>query len=148
MTVAEGQSGIPDWLTSVPYKVAGEWRAGGAGKTFWPDYRDPNLQREHARLIGALGDRYNGHPAVDHVDIGTVGCWGEWNTACLSDIDSIIDVYKPRGGKERQQIATALTQLIDHHLLPGRRCRFGTGNLRGATHCPSAVSTAHRRRSG
>lgn len=116
MTVAEGQSGIPDWLTSAPYEVAGEWRPGGGGKTFWPDYRDATLQREHARLIGALGDRYNGHPAVDHVDIGTVGCWGEWNTACLSDVDNIIDVYNPSGSKERQQIEKAYTQLIDHHL--------------------------------
>ncbi|MBT8451125.1 MAG: DUF4832 domain-containing protein [Deltaproteobacteria bacterium] len=116
MTVAEGKSGLPDWLTSAPYEVAGQWRAGGAGKTFWPDYRDGTLQREHARLIGALGNRYNGHPAVDHVDIGTVGCWGEWNTACLSDVDSIIDVYEPGSRKERKEIAEALTQLIDHHL--------------------------------
>jgi hypothetical protein len=116
MTVAEGESGLPDWLTNAPYEVAGQWRAGGGGKTFWPDYRDATLQREHARLIGALGDRYNGHPAVDHIDIGTVGCWGEWNTACLSDVESVIDVYEPTGRKERQQIVAALTQLIDHHL--------------------------------
>ena len=116
MTVAEGKSGLPDWLTGPPYEVAGQWRAGGAGKTFWPDYRDGTLQREHARLIGALGNRYNGHPAVDHVDIGTVGCWGEWNTACLSDEDSIIDVYDPGSRKERKQIAEALRRLIDHHL--------------------------------
>ena len=116
MTVAEGKSGLPDWLTGAPYEVAGQWRAGGGGKTFWPDYRDGTLQREHARLIGALGDRYNGHPAVDHVDIGTVGCWGEWNTACLSDEDSIIDVYDPRSRKERAQIAEALMRLVDHHL--------------------------------
>lgn len=116
MTVDEGKSGLPDWLIREPYEVVGQWRPGGGGKTFWPDYRDATLQREHARLIGALGERYNGHPAVDHVDIGTVGCWGEWNTACLSDVDSIIEVYKPTGSKERKQIAKALTQLIDHHL--------------------------------
>ncbi len=116
MTVAEGQSGIPDWLTSAPYDVAGQWRQGDGGRVFWPDYRDPTFQREHARLISALGDRYDGHPAVDHVDIGTVGCWGEWNTACLSNAESLVDVYKPGNHKERQQIVTALTRLIDHHL--------------------------------
>jgi hypothetical protein len=116
MTVAEGKSGLPDWLTSKPNEVSGKWRPGGGGDTFWPDYRDANFQREHARLIGALGKRYNGHPAVDHIDIGTVGCWGEWNTACLSNVDSIIEVYEPSGRKERQEIVTALTQLVDHHL--------------------------------
>jgi hypothetical protein len=116
MTVDEGKSGLPDWLTRAPYEVSGEWRPGGGGKTFWPDYRDPTLQREHARFIAALGSRYDGHPAVDSIDIGTVGCWGEWNTACLTDVDNIIDVYDPSGRKERQEIVTALTQLIDHHL--------------------------------
>jgi hypothetical protein len=45
-----------------------------------------------------------------------VGCWGEWNTACLSNVDGIIEVYEPSGRKERKEITTALTQLIDHHL--------------------------------
>lgn len=116
MTVADGQSGIPDWLTKAPYNASGQWHPGDGGRVFWPDYRDATFQREHARLISALGKRYNGHPAVDHIDIGTVGCWGEWNTACVSDADSLIDVYKPANRKERQQIVTALTQLIDHHL--------------------------------
>jgi hypothetical protein len=116
MTVAEVKSGLPDWLLTAPYEVAGDWRKGDGGSTFWPDYRDPTLQREHARLISALGKRYDGHPAVDQVDIGTVGCWGEWNTGCLSDVDSIIDVYEPSGRNERRRIETAFTQLIDHHL--------------------------------
>ncbi len=116
MTVKEVESGLPEWLLTAPYEVAGQWREAEGGKAFWPDYRDPTLQREHARLISALGKRYDGHPAVDHVDIGTVGCWGEWNTACLSGVDSIIDVYEPSGREERRAIETAYTQLIDHHL--------------------------------
>ena len=116
MTVEGGKSGVPDWLTKPPYDVSGEWRPGRDGDTFWPDYRDATFQHEHARLINALGNRYNGHPAIDHVDIGTVGCWGEWNTACLSNVENVVDVYRPWGRKERKRIATALTQLIDHHL--------------------------------
>ena len=101
MTVAEGKSGLPDWLMSGPNEISGQWLEGGGGKTFWPDYRDATFQREHARLIEALARRYDGHPAVDHVDIGTVGCWGEWNTACLSGVESIVEVYAPSGQKER-----------------------------------------------
>lgn len=116
MTVSEGKAGLPDWLMSGPKEVSGQWLEGGGGKTFWPDYRDATFQREHSRLIKALASRYNGHPAVDHIDIGTVGCWGEWNTACLSGIDSIVEVYEPSGQKERQEIQAAYTRLIDDHL--------------------------------
>ncbi len=116
MTVDEGRSGVPDWLISAPYKVAGQWQQGDGENTFWPDYRDGTFQSEHARFVEALGNRYNGHPAVDHVDIGTVGCWGEWNTACLQNNKGIIDVYEPANGTERKEIETALTQIIDHYL--------------------------------
>jgi hypothetical protein len=116
MTVEEGKSGLPDWLMSGPDAVGGDWFDGGAGKTFWPDYRDAVLQREHARLIEALAQRYDGHPAVDHIDIGTVGCWGEWNTACLSGVESIIEVYRPSSRKERRKITAAYERLIDDHL--------------------------------
>lgn len=116
MTVDEAKAGLPEWLTSAPYNVKGAWRPGGGGNTFWPDYRDPTFQREHARLVAALAKRYDGHPAVDHVDVGSVGCWGEWNTACLSDEESIVEVYEPSGGKERTEIKTAFQSLIDHHL--------------------------------
>ncbi|MGB5810945.1 MAG: DUF4832 domain-containing protein [Polyangiales bacterium] len=112
MTVEEGKSGLPEWLTT----ESGQWRDGSGGSTYWPDYRDDTFQREHARFIAALGKRYNGHPAVDHIDIGTVGCWGEWNTACLTDVDSIVEVYKPSGRKARAEIKAAMTRLIDHHL--------------------------------
>jgi hypothetical protein len=111
MVIEEGGAGVPDWLLAAPHSAQGVTVDG----TFWPDYRDPSFQAEHARLLGALGDRYDDHPAVDHVDIGTVGCWGEWNTACLSGADSIIDVYQPSSDAERDAIATAYRQVIDDH---------------------------------
>lgn len=109
MTIEEGAAGIPDWMLAAPYAVAGQ-RFGG---TFWPDYRDPTFLAEHARFVRALGARYDDHPAVDHVDIGSVGCWGEWNTACLTGVDSIIEVYAPASDAERDDIAAAYRQLID-----------------------------------
>ena len=27
-------------------------------------------------------EQYGRSLDIDHVDIGSVGCWGEWNTAC------------------------------------------------------------------
>ncbi len=33
----------------------------------------------HLHLIQRLGARYDGHPDLDHVDLGSVGWWGEWH---------------------------------------------------------------------
>ncbi len=112
MVIEEGGMGVPQWLTEEPYNIAGEWIDG----MFWPDVRDPTYQAEHQRFIGALGERYNGHPAVDHVDIGTVGCWGEWNTACLASADGLFDVYSPQNTAEEDEIQAGYEALIDHHL--------------------------------
>lgn len=109
MTIEEGGYGIPDWLVST---IEGQ----DIGGTFWPDYRDATFQAEHQRFVAALGDRYDGHPALDHVDIGTVGCWGEWNTACLSGVGGLIDVYAPADDAERGAIVGAYSSMIDHHV--------------------------------
>ncbi|MBW7998276.1 MAG: DUF4832 domain-containing protein [Candidatus Glassbacteria bacterium] len=45
-----------------------------------PYYDDPVFLVKHRNLIRALARRYDGHPDMDHFDIGTVGRWGEWHT--------------------------------------------------------------------
>ncbi len=44
-----------------------------------PDLDDPEVLARHLDFIGRLGARYDGHPDIDHVDLGTVGWWGEWH---------------------------------------------------------------------
>lgn len=102
-----GSTGLPDWLT-----VDGETIDG----IFWPDIRDTTFQSELQRFVQLLGARYNNHPGVDHVDIGSVGCWGEWNTACLSSTESIIEVYNPANETERNEIVAAYKLLIDQYV--------------------------------
>jgi hypothetical protein len=48
-------------------------------KCWVPDFSDSRFQEAHFRLIRALGARYDGHPDLDLVDIGSVGLWGEWH---------------------------------------------------------------------
>lgn len=51
-----------------------------AERNHWvPDFADPCFQAKHFRLIRELGRRYDGHPDLDLVDIGSVGLWGEWH---------------------------------------------------------------------
>ena len=105
MAIREGGVGIPAWLRE-------EVQGVEANGTFWPDYRDPVFQQAHRRFVEALAERYDGHPAVDHIDIGPVGCWGEWNTACIRGVQSLIEIYKPADDAERDAIAAALRQVI------------------------------------
>jgi hypothetical protein len=74
MSVYKGST--PKWLLE-----KGVRSAAVRGGTF-PDHNDPVFLRHHELLVKAFGARYAGKPEIDHVDIGSVGCWGEWNTAC------------------------------------------------------------------
>ncbi len=44
-----------------------------------PDMDDPIILDAHLDFIKRLGERYDGHPDIDHVDLGSVGWWGEWH---------------------------------------------------------------------
>lgn len=43
------------------------------------DYDDPLYLEKHGNLLRAIGKRYDGHPLLTRVDIGSIGAWGEWN---------------------------------------------------------------------
>jgi hypothetical protein len=45
----------------------------------FPDYDDPLFRSATEKLVSALGARYDGHPGMAFVDIGTLGFWGEWH---------------------------------------------------------------------
>jgi Domain of unknown function (DUF4832) len=67
----------PEWLK----QVGGRVYQGDYEKTpvEVPDLDDPTVLEYHLKLIRALGQRYDGHPDLDHVDLGSVGWWGEWH---------------------------------------------------------------------
>lgn len=55
-------------------------------KHWIPDFTDPVFREKHGRLIRELGKRYDGNPALDTLDIGTVGLWGEWHMSGVKDV--------------------------------------------------------------
>lgn len=67
---------LPEW-----YRNSGAKRANKAGDTdgkVWsPDSSDPLYRQAWSELVREAGRRYDGHPALDSVDISTVGYWGE-----------------------------------------------------------------------
>jgi hypothetical protein len=44
-----------------------------------PVLDDPPVLAAHVDFIKRLGARYDGHPDIGHVDLGSVGWWGEWH---------------------------------------------------------------------
>jgi len=80
--MTEYEDGSPAWLLD-----KGVARVSVSGGTF-PDYNDPRFLEAHERLLKALGARYGHSPAIDHVDIGSIGCWGEWNMACCFGVEA------------------------------------------------------------
>ena len=73
------QNGVPkapEWYRKIAKGFTYE-----NGRSWMPDYDDPLYWKYMGALIRTLGERYDGHPGVDHVDMGVVGRWGEWHTS-------------------------------------------------------------------
>jgi hypothetical protein len=90
--------GIPQWLVDKGVKMR---LTNCEGHDYYsPDLDDPVIKSYHEKLIRALGNRYDGHPDLGSVDIGSVGLWGEWHEYCHPELMpskkerlSIIDLY-------------------------------------------------------
>ena len=68
----------PRWIARVGGKEI-TCRHSGEGPFVVPDLDDPIVLKHHLDFIRRLGRRYDGHPDLDHVDLGSVGWWGEWH---------------------------------------------------------------------
>jgi len=87
--MAESRAGSPQWLLNKG--IASVPVSDGA----FPDFNNPIFLDYHERLIKAFGARYAGSSDIDHIDIGSVGCWGEWNTACCQGVEAQCKQYFP-----------------------------------------------------
>lgn len=72
-------SKTPEWFE----KTGAKGYPLSDGRNWVPDYSDPTFLKHHERLIRSLGERYNGHPDINHIDIGSIGLWGEWHLSML-----------------------------------------------------------------
>jgi hypothetical protein len=77
-STSRGQPYHPDWLAKVGGKVLTVDYEGQQGFPI-PDLDNVDVLARHLHLIHQLGARYDGHPDLDHVDLGSVGWWGEWH---------------------------------------------------------------------
>jgi hypothetical protein len=90
----------PAWLKNLGGRIIKTRRSDGPAVEI-PDLDDPIVLRAHLDLIGRLGRRYDGHPDLDHVDLGSVGWWGEWHMSgalgakmpTLENQKKVVDAY-------------------------------------------------------
>jgi hypothetical protein len=70
------QHPLPAW-----YQTSGARRANQPadkdGAIWSPDSGDPTYLHAWGELVAGAGQRYDGHPSLDSVDISTFGYWGE-----------------------------------------------------------------------
>jgi hypothetical protein len=91
--------GLPQWLIDKGIKRT-YTACPQEGAHYAPDMSDPVFIYYHEKLIRALGERYDGHPDLAQVDLGSIGLWGEGHIYCDPDlmpgadiIHSVIDLY-------------------------------------------------------
>jgi hypothetical protein len=122
---ADLSKGTPKWYMQKGkgYAYTKQGRKGWA-----PDHNDPRFLAKQEELVGALGERYNGHPNIIRMDIGSVGFWGEWHLShtepqvpMISEENAarVIDMYL------RHWSRTPLSMLIGY--VPGLRYAVSQG---------------------
>ena len=76
MSTTNARQGTPKWYKNKA-KIYQYERRGSKG---WaPDHNDPRFLAKQEELVSAYGEKYNGHPNIIRMDIGSVGFWGEWH---------------------------------------------------------------------
>lgn len=73
---ADLNRGTPKWFMG---KAAGYWYSKDGRRGWAPDHNDPYFLAKQEELVTAFGEKYNGHPDIVRMDIGSVGFWGEWH---------------------------------------------------------------------
>lgn len=75
-----GHMDIPEWLVEdmggIP--LAGSFYETETGGGFAPDYSSLVMREAHRKVIAAIADRYDDHPGVAYIELGSLGQDGEW----------------------------------------------------------------------
>ena len=86
---------LPEW-----YQKSGARRANQAtdkdGEIWQPDFADPLYLKYWGAVVAAAGERYDGHPDLDGVDISSVGYWGEGWSPYMPEFEvqkKLIDIW-------------------------------------------------------
>ncbi len=90
----------PEWLREIGGQIA-TTKHGNSSEVEVPVLDDPKILAAHLDFIRRLGARYDGHPDIVRLDLGSVGWWGEWHMSRSSNASmptsetqkKIVDAY-------------------------------------------------------
>jgi hypothetical protein len=86
-------SDVPDWFRA----MVGESKKEELPYHNWRvNPEDPRYVKHFTALIRAMGERYDGHPDLDSVDLSIVGAWGEGGGSKFltqSTREALVDAY-------------------------------------------------------
>ena len=74
----------PEWLRDIGGEIV-TTRHGERSEVEVPLLDDPDTLTAHLDFIKRLGARYDGHPDISRLDLGSVGWWGEWHMSRSSN---------------------------------------------------------------
>ena len=74
----------PEWLRDIGGEII-KTRHGDSAEVEVPVLDDPKILAAHLDFIKRLGARYDGHPDITRLDLGSVGWWGEWHMSRSSN---------------------------------------------------------------
>lgn len=113
--VAYEAGGTPFATPEYVYKEGARGYALPDGK-LEPDYSDPIFLENLERFLEEAGRRFNGHPLIEMVDIGTFGTWGEGHTLFGSNIIYPAEVMKKHIDLSRKYFPDTFLLLNDDHI--------------------------------
>ncbi|HOH08323.1 MAG TPA: DUF4832 domain-containing protein [bacterium] len=87
---ANGKPRVPDWYRKTgargwDFVAESTQNAGKTDPSWMPDHEDPLFAKYMGRLVREFAKRYDGHPDIDHIDIGSYGHWGEWHLSFVRE---------------------------------------------------------------
>lgn len=128
-----GHKDIPEWLVEKMggERLAGRFYEGENGGGFAPDYSSLIMREEHRKLIAALAERYDGHPGVAYIEVGSLGENGEWT------VDSAESAIRLPTSAVSREYAWHYTRFFDETLRLMRRPYVETQLLSVGLYNPS-----------
>lgn len=94
----------PQWVRDAGAKgdcfKPGKGRIPDTPNAHWePHFDDPIFLQKLDQLLARLAERYDGHPDIDLIDIGSYGVWGEGHTWC-----STFNAFPPEVVKQHVEL--------------------------------------------
>lgn len=107
------QTSSPKWLNAIG---VGFYELNDGHGSIFPDHNNPVFLDKHFLLLDKISQRYANEKILKYLDIGSVGCWGEWHHSCCKK-NSVCESYFPTPDNQRKIIDKYFDLFSDNGLI-------------------------------